>query len=173
MNKLAHMSIAAAFAVGSIGTVRADDGAFSKSRAEVVAEMAMARISGEMNALNGEDSGSSYLSRGETRGTTDTATPRATVRAQRIAARQAGEIDFSSEDSGSFALSRTTASSGVSRAEIVAELKRARESGELVALNGEDSGSAYLSRPMPAHWMRYAGPDIRRASTQPDARDLG
>ncbi|MBK7278663.1 MAG: hypothetical protein KBF65_10180 [Rubrivivax sp.] len=30
------------------------------------------------------------------------------------------------------------------------------------SLVGEDSGSVYLSRQVPKHWTRYAGPDIGR-----------
>ncbi|MCU0967323.1 MAG: hypothetical protein MUF03_00655 [Rubrivivax sp.] len=49
------------------------------------------------------------------------------------------------EDSGSFLLSRQRAGPGVERAAVVAELDRARASGELGVWIGEDSGSFHLS----------------------------
>lgn len=169
MSKLAQLSIAAALVVAGHGVVRADDATFEKTRADVIAELDSARASGELDAMHGEDSGSAYLSRQSAGG----GATRSAVKAQVMAARRNGEIDVTGEDSGSFALNRATAPSGVTRAEVVAELRRARDSGELSALNGEDSGSEFLKRSMPAHWTRYAGPDTGRGNPQPATVDQG
>ena len=45
-----------------------------------------------------------------------------------------------------------------SRAAVIAELYQARHSGELAAMTGEDSGSAFLSRGGASAAVRYAGP---------------
>jgi hypothetical protein len=74
---------------------------------------------------------------------------RAEVVAELHAARANGELT-QGEDSGSFHLSRQVWASGKTRAEVQAEVLAARQSGEMQALSGEDSGSFYFARLLPA-----------------------
>jgi hypothetical protein len=59
---------------------------------------------------------------------------------------QSSWIDFTGEDSGSFALSRQAHTGSLTRAEVMADAQAARASGALHALTGEDSGSFPLAR---------------------------
>jgi hypothetical protein len=110
-----------------------------------------------VESLVGEDSGSFYLSAqmhasGQTR---------AQVQAEAAAARASGEaVALVGEDSGSFYLSRANGTSILSRAQVREQMLQAKASGEIAAWIGEDSGSVHLSRQVPAHWTRYAGPDM-------------
>ena len=125
MNKLSKTMAALALAGGTVFTFGAahahggadslvgeDSGSFALSarmhdtgqtRAQVRAEAAVARDSGEAMALLGEDSGSFYLSRAPVTSTLS----RAQVREQMLQAKASGEIAaWVGEDSGSAHLGR-------------------------------------------------------------------
>ena len=112
-----------------------------------------------VDSLVGEDSGSFYLSAQMH----DSGQTRAQVQADAVAARHSGEaVALVGEDSGSFHLSRADGTSTLSRAQVRQQMLQAKASGEIAAWIGEDSGSVHLSRQVPAHWTRYAGPDMGR-----------
>jgi len=71
---------------------------------------------------------------------------RAEVNAERVAFSKAGTSPWSTSYNP-FAVSPSKAS----RADVKAELAAARASGELQAMGGEDSGSAYLASHAPVH----------------------
>ena len=110
MKKIAQMAAIISLGFGAIGAATADESAGSISRADVVAELKAAMKSGELAAMNGEDSGSFYLSR-QVAGST---LKRQQVLANVVAARRSGNLDWMfGEDSGSFVFSRTPAAAGV------------------------------------------------------------
>lgn len=135
---LTIVSVAALCAFGSAIASEAGE----RSRADVVAETHAARVSGLLDALQGEDSGSFHLSsQAASSGLT-----RAAVHAQLAAARASGEFaELHSEDSGSDYLTRHAAPSTLTRAQVRAEMLAARASGELQAMTSEDSGAAYMA----------------------------
>lgn len=154
MKKLSNLTVAAALTVAGITSVNAQDVAAQRNRADVVAEVDMARASGTLDALYGEDSGSAYL----LQHASPTAVARSAVRSALRAARSAGEIDVTGEDSGSFALARAATPGTTSHGAAVAELGSAHGRGEPAAVRSDDSGSVHPRHAMPVHWMRYAGP---------------
>lgn len=109
MKKLAELAVAVALGFGAVGATTADESATPKSRAEVTAELLAAIKSGELAGMNGEDSGSFYLSHKAGRNTFS----RRQVMAEVVAARRDGNLDWlTGEDSGSFVLSGTPAAAG-------------------------------------------------------------
>ena len=117
----------------------------------------IAHAQGGVDSLVGEDSGSFRLSARMH----DSGQTRARVQAEAAAARASGEaVALVGEDSGSFYLSRAHGTSTLSRAQVREQMLQAKASGEIAAWVGEDSGSVHLSRQVPAHWTRYAGPDM-------------
>lgn len=109
MKKLSQLAAAVALGLGAVGAATADESAGPKSRAEVVAELMAAIQSGELAGMNGEDSGSFYMSQKATRSTVS----RRQVLADVVAARRSGSLDWMyGEDSGSFVLSGTPAAAG-------------------------------------------------------------
>jgi hypothetical protein len=92
----------------------------------------------DASVLVGEDSGSFYLSR-------QSAAPRMSAMATDTRP-HAMTSALLSEDSGSAYFASLPLGPGVERAAVVAELDRARVTGQLAALVGEDSGSAWLAR---------------------------
>lgn len=109
MNKSAQMAMAIALAVGStltigtLGIAHATDSEAAKTRADVLAELIAARASGELAALAGEDSGSSFLSSRHGRSTRT----RAQLIGELLVAQATGELGaLVGEDSGSEFLRR-------------------------------------------------------------------
>ena len=106
MKKLVHLAAAVALGFGAVGAATADESAGQTSRAAVVAELMAAIKSGELAGMNGEDSGSFYLSQKAARNTAS----RRQALTDVAAARRDGNLDWlTGEDSGSFVLSRTPA----------------------------------------------------------------
>ena len=113
MNKLTVISAALLFA-GLTSLAQAQDtGAISKTRAQVVAELQQARDSGELAATNNEIGVDGYQAASRKTATAYAAKP------------------------------AVTTVPGQSRAEVVAELKRARATGELDAIQSEGGPSNY------------------------------
>jgi hypothetical protein len=139
------------------GSALAQDTESPRTRAEVIAELAAARHSGELQAMSGEDGGSAWLQARAWR----SATTRAEVLAQRAAA--CGEVACAAlmaEDGGSMQMAAAAARpSGTTRAQVLAAAEQARASGELQAMTGEDSGSAFLARRAGYRTTVYAGPN--------------
>ena len=108
MKKLSQLAVVVVLGLGAVGAATADESAAPKSRAEVVAELMAAIKSGELAGMNGEDSGSFYLSQKAARNTAS----RRQALSDVVAARRDGNLDWlTGEDSGSFVLSRTPAQS--------------------------------------------------------------
>ncbi len=123
-----------AVALLSAGVVFADGASADtgKTRAQVQAELAQARASGELNALNSDQPEFLYA-----RPTVSTKT-RAQVQAELAQAQASGELaSLNSEDSSRF-LRGTAVASTKTRAQVIAELKASQASGEFAALNSED-----------------------------------
>lgn len=165
MNKILNFTAAAAMAVALTqpGTASADDTEASRSRAEVVAELATARASGELGAMDGEDSGSFHLSR-QVQNSTLT---RAEVRAAVLASRLGVEAVVLHSEAG-YAMEQPPAemAGARTRAQVLAELRQARASGELAALaaEGHEAVPPYRGRAVPT--VRYAGPDAGGAAEE-------
>ena len=151
MSKIAKFTAVAATCLAS-GWISVQADTQSVSREQVRGELAAARVSGQMEAVHGEDSGSAWLSR-QYRQQRSILT--AEQRSAGLAALAAALIG---EDSGSAYLSAQTVPSERTRAQVKAEVAQARASGELYAMMGEDSGAAFLARQHA--WMAalYAGP---------------
>ncbi|MDZ7592239.1 MAG: hypothetical protein U5L05_16495 [Rubrivivax sp.] len=139
MSKFANVSTALALVLGAFGT-------------SAIAHADQA-TGGESIIFTGEDSGSS---RGEGGGDG----PAWGRRARRWPPGRALAAAVIGEDSGSWYLSQTFSPAMRTRAEVAREVAQSRASGELGAPVGEGSGSARVSVAMPAHWMRYVGPNI-------------
>ena len=108
----------------------------SKTREQVIAELQQARASGELAALNSEDSANFLQNK-----TVSTKT-RAQVLAELQEAQKSGELAaLNSEDSSNFLRSNQPASTKT-RVQVMAELKQAQKSGELAALNSDDPTAA-------------------------------
>lgn len=106
MKKLSQLAVVVVLGLGAVGAATADESAAPKSRADVVAELMAAIKSGELAGMNGEDSGSFYLSQKAGRNTVS----RRQVMAEVVAARRDGNLDWlKGEDSGSFVFSQTPA----------------------------------------------------------------
>ena len=99
MNRFASTSIVISLGMCSFGAVLAsDDTEVPRSRAEVIAERDAAAAAGLIAAMNGEDSGSVYLSQQRSVSTRG----RAEVIAEMADARRSGEMAaLVGEDSGS------------------------------------------------------------------------
>lgn len=153
MSKFVKLTTVAAIVLGlaGLGTAQGNTGALTRS--QVQAELHAARVSGQM-AMHGEDSGSAWLSRQPSAagGATHAAEPPA------IAAALAAALIR--EDSGSAYLSANAPRSTLTRSQVRAEVEAARKSGELNAMVGEDSGSAFLARQRSWAAALYAGPNI-------------
>jgi hypothetical protein len=161
MSKFTQLSaVVAAVLLVNVGAARASDAA-PVTRADVIAELDAARSSGELAGMAGEDSGSIWLSR---QAQERERTAQRTAPLQRSARAAPQGVGCSnamlSEDSGSFCLAALPNTSTLTRAQVVAELLQARDSGMLQATLGEDSGSMLPSRPAQAAVLRYAGPNV-------------
>lgn len=126
----------------------------------------VARCAGQ---LLGEDSGSFCLSPLPAAAFVARDADRSTL-ARVQAARAGGEArcagQMIGEDSGSICLSGLPVTSVISRQVVLALLAQARRSGELQAMQGEDSGSMWMARQQWAdRAIRYAGPNVGDAST--------
>ncbi len=142
MKKL-NSALAIAAAVLVLAATNAS--AQSLTRAEVKAQLAAAQASGQLNALNGQDSGSAYLS-----AHFHSTEPRSEVKdgvKQAEADGTLGVLDRT--DSGSAYLSRHLMLNEP-RTQVKAELASAEKNGTLNEFNGQDSGSFALTA-MRAH----------------------
>lgn len=157
-----HVAIAG-FAVAALSTAHAGV-AEPLTRAQVAAALDASRASGELAALNSEDGGAFWMSR---LASPAVATP---------AAAGCDGLDCAvlyAEDSGSFALSKLPPSSGLRRAEVVAQVLAARAQGVLGLLTAEDSGSMSMDRLLAVEPLRYAGQDVRLGHDSADGRHPG
>jgi hypothetical protein len=118
MKKLTAVSLFSA-AVMIAGLAQAQTAAPATSRAQVIAELQQARDSGELAAMQSEV-GLSYASPAAKASTAVAAKP---------------------------AVPAAAATTGKSRADVVAELQRARASGELDAIQSEGGPSYYPQQP--------------------------
>ncbi|MDM0022306.1 hypothetical protein [Variovorax saccharolyticus] len=110
------------------------------SRAEVKQQLKAALSNGQLAALTGEDSGSTYLS-----SQFHSIEPRADVKARINQARADGTLNIlNGSDSGSFYLARQQRLN-TSRADVKAELAAAEKDGTLNRFYREDSGSFDLT----------------------------
>lgn len=123
------------------------------TRTQVRSEMSVARVSGQMEAMHGEDSGSAWLSRQHQPQSRGMAIPRPSTGPDAYFAALVGE------DSGSAYLSSQPAESRLTRAQVKAQVAQARALGELHAMHGEDSGAAFLARQREWIGALYAGPN--------------
>lgn len=151
-------AIAAVFFAAACTVAQAGEPA----RAQVRAELAAARASGEMAALHGEDSGSAWLASQAGSGGAAQAFKRQAPASDALATALLGE------DSGSAYLSATMPVNLLTRAQVLAEMRRARDSGELHALHSEDSGSGFLTRQRAWRDAVYAGPGIGHGTERGD-----
>jgi NAD/NADP transhydrogenase alpha subunit len=122
-----------AAALLSAGVVFADAASADtgKTRAQVTAELAQARASGELNRLN-SDQAEFFVGRAVS------TKSRAQVQAELAQAQASGELALlNSEDSARF-LTGTAVASTKTRAQVLAELKQSQQSGEFAALHSED-----------------------------------
>ena len=140
MNQI-KITLVAAACLCALAGVRADDGSAGRSRAEVVAELRAAQTAGMLGVMNGEDSGSHWLSQRPAEG----GLTRAQVRAELAAARESGELAASISEHGA-TLFATAPPGALTRAQVIAEMRAARASGEIAALTSEDSGAFFLAQ---------------------------
>jgi hypothetical protein len=163
-------AVAAAVVVVFASPAQAEDTA-PRTRAEVIQELDAARASGELAAMHSEDSGSIWLWRqmqsqaqAPTRGAAAaaSATVRAASRSTGTQPAAGGDCSHAmlGEDSGSFCLAALPNTSTLTRAEVLAEVIRARARGELHAGLGEDSGSLGIAGRQGQPALRYAGPNV-------------
>lgn len=135
MNKIA--TALALTSLLSAGAALAD----GLSRADVVAELARARASGELSAQQSEGYGFSGFAP-QILGAKSQVS-RDTVKAELQRARQSGELARRDAESYSPVV-QTFAVSTKTRAEVVAELQAARASGEYALLNSNNPSYAHL-----------------------------
>jgi hypothetical protein len=110
------------------------------SRAEVKDELKAAQASGQVAALDGEDSGSAWLT-----SHFHSTESRSEVKGELKQSRADGSLDaLDGSDSGSFYLSEHEVLD-TPRAQVKAQLAAAEKDGTLGQLTGEDSGSFALS----------------------------
>jgi len=143
MFKKYHIAAAmAAIALLSAGAASAE----GLTRAQVQAQVLAARANGTLDAFDGEDSGSDYLSAHFH--STET---RAQVRAETAKAAADGTLDLlDRQDSGSEYLTENFHSTEP-RSEVKAGVAAAEKNGTLNAFTGDDSGSFYLSHTEQTH----------------------
>lgn len=170
-HQLTLASLVAAIALGHSGIARSEgitahiapfaatsSHADARTRAEVAG--AYLREREVVAAMNGEDSGSLYLSSTQFR----SERTRAEVTAEYTRTRDVVAA-MNGEDGGSLSLSRTPFRSEATRAEVVADFIRDRET--VAAMNGEDSGAQHLTRArragsVPVHLGARRMPGIQR-----------
>ena len=129
------LAIAAAAFVLSTGA-----SAQGLTRAEVKAQLAAAQASGQLDAFNGQDSGSAYLS-----AHFHSVEPRSQVKDGVKQAEADGTLNvLDGQDSGSAYLRRHLVLTEP-RSEVKAELAAAEKDGTLNEFDGEDSGSFELT----------------------------
>lgn len=140
MNKL-NLFCIALFAIGGLGGLaqaQASTMPAGKTRAQVIAELVAARASGELAMLHSEI--------GIDRYGMGNAAPLF------FAPTSAGSNSFAADDEDNSLHRMASQSAGVlSRAEVIAELKRARTSGELQALWSENGPDLFVQPLAPAH----------------------
>ena len=121
-------------AVFSAAALFAGAASADTSREQVIAELAQARASGEIVAMHSEDT-ANFLKNKSVAATSAVRTPVAfATPIQQVAV---------SQDTGMF-VDSPKAGPGKTRAEVIAELKAARASGELALLQSEDQADASL-----------------------------
>ncbi len=163
MSKILNLTAAAAMALTQLGAARATDTEAPRSRAEVVAELVAARSSGELGAMDGEDSGSFHLAR-QVQISTLT---RAEVRAAMVASRRGVEAAVLHSEAG-YAIEQPYGDmpGARTRAQVLAELRQARAMGEMAALVGEGSEAVPPARVKVPAPVRYAGHDLGAAAEE-------
>ncbi|MEP6723144.1 MAG: DUF4148 domain-containing protein [Variovorax sp.] len=135
------LAIAAAALILSATTASAQ----GLTRAEVKAQLASAQASGQLDAFDGQDSGSAYLS-----AHFHSNKPRSEVKDDVKQAEASGTLDaLDGQDSGSDYLTRHLKLTEP-RSEVKSQLATAEKNGTLDEFDGEDSGSFVLTA-MRAH----------------------
>lgn len=153
--KFSTLSLLAATLCAGAGLSHAADETMA-ARTAVVAELQVARASGELAAMVGEDSGSFWLARQAPRSTVS----RQEVVAALLDAKANGPCaTMDGEDPSAQCMAAAPYKGERTRAEVMAEARLARASGEIDALTGEDSGSVMLAR-RGAPVLFYAGPSL-------------
>lgn len=154
MNTIAKR-IATAVAVTVMGAAIAQPQLDGKSRAEVRAELAKARSSGELAAINSEDSTALWTFQYPHA----SSLTRAEVLAEVARARSSGELQaLNSEDSAAWLAFSAGPASHRPRREVVSEVARALADGEIQALVGECGCGAFTRK------LEAANPVLAKAA---------